>query len=171
MPARDGGELGHRRLLGEADHAKVRLVHAQEQRGLCADCALVVVRTGAVRRPDLDEARAGPGEHVRDAEPVADLDQLATRDEHLTSFRERREREQHRPRVVVDHDRGFGAGQAAEDPADMILARAPCPGGEVVLEIRIGAARVLHALQRGLRKRGPPEVRVHDHPGRVQHPT
>ena len=52
----------------------------------------------------------------------------------------------------------------------MILARAPCPGGEVVLEIRIGAAGVLHALQRGVRKRGPPEVRVHDHPGRVQHP-
>ena len=52
----------------------------------------------------------------------------------------------------------------------MILARPPCPRGEVVLEIRIGQAGVLHALQGGLRERCPAEVRVHDHPGRVQHP-
>ena len=33
---RDRGELGQRRLLGEADDPEVGLVHAQEQRGLAA---------------------------------------------------------------------------------------------------------------------------------------
>ena len=88
----------HGRLLGEADDAEVRLVHAQEQRGLARDRALVVGGARAVRRADLDQARARAREHVRDAEAVADLDQLAARDEHLAALGERREREQHRRR-------------------------------------------------------------------------
>ena len=102
-------------LLGEADDAEVRLVDAQEQRGVRPDRALVVGGARAVRRPDLDEAGAGAGEHVGDAEAVADLDQLAARDEHLAPLGERGEREQHRGGVVVDDERGLGAGQPAED--------------------------------------------------------
>ena len=73
-------------------------MHAQQQRGVGPDRALVVGRAGAVRRPDLDEAGARAREHVGDAEAVADLDQLAARDEHLAPFRERGEREQDRAR-------------------------------------------------------------------------
>ena len=46
-----------------------------------ADRALVVGGARAVRRPDLDEPRARAREHVGDAEAVADLDQLAARDD------------------------------------------------------------------------------------------
>ena len=80
-----------------------------------ADRALVVGGARAVRRADLDEPRAGAGEHVGDAEAVADLDQLAARDEHLAALGERGEREQHRAGVVVDDDRRLGAGQPAQD--------------------------------------------------------
>ena len=52
----------------------------------------------------------------------------------------------------------------------MVLPRAARARGEVVLEVRVGAARVLDALEGGLRERRPAEVRVHDHAGRVQHP-
>ena len=69
------------RLLGEADDAEVRLVDAQQQRRLGADRPLVVGGARAVRRPDLDEPRARAGEDVGDPEPVADLDQLAARDD------------------------------------------------------------------------------------------
>ena len=93
-------------------------------RGLGADRALVVRRARAVRRPDLDEARARAREHVGDAEAVADLDQLAARDDDLAALRERGEREQHRRRVVVDDERGLGAGQPAQDRRDVVLARA-----------------------------------------------
>ena len=115
VAARDRGELGERRLLGEADDAEVRLVHAQEQRRLGADRALVVGGARAVRRADLDEARARAREHVGDAEAVADLDQLAARDDHLAALRERGEREQHRGGVVVDDERRLRARQPAQD--------------------------------------------------------
>ena len=117
VAARDRGELLEPRPLREADDAEVRLVHAQQQRRLRADRALVVGGARAVRRPDLDEPRAGAREHVGDAEAVADLDQLAARDDHLAALGERGEREQHRGGVVVDDERGLGAGQPAQDRA------------------------------------------------------
>ena len=66
---------------------------------------LVVGRARAIRRPDLDEPRAGARENVRDAEAVADLDQLAARHDDLAVLGERREREEHRGGVVVDDER------------------------------------------------------------------
>ena len=107
---RDRGELRERGLLGEADDPEVRLVHAQDHGRLGADRALVVRRPGAVRRPDLDEPRARAGEHVGDPEAVADLDQLAARDEHLAALGERGEGEHHGGGVVVDDERSLGAG-------------------------------------------------------------
>ena len=111
VPPRHRRELLEPRQLGEADDAEVRLVHAQEQRRVGADRLLVVLGARAVRRADLDEPCARAREHVGDAEAVADLDQLAARDDDLAAFAERREREQHRRGVVVDDERGFGAGQ------------------------------------------------------------
>ena len=88
---------------------------AQQQRGLGPDRAVVVGRARAVRRPDLAQDRARPGEDVGDAKAVPDLDQLAARDEHLASLGERRQREHDRGGVVVDDERGLRAGQPAED--------------------------------------------------------
>ena len=113
MAAGDGRELVEPRLLGEADDAEVRLVDAEQERGLRPDRPLVVGCPRPVRRPDLDQPRARACEHVRDPEAVADLDQLASRDDDLAALRERGEREQHRGGVVVDDDRGLGAGEAA----------------------------------------------------------
>ena len=99
-------------------------MHAEEERRLRPDRPLVVGGARAVRRSDLDEARARPREHVGDAEAVADLDELAARDDHLASFRERGEREQHGGGVVVDDERGLGARQAPEERREVILPRA-----------------------------------------------
>src|SRR5437763_348317 len=82
---RDPRQLLEAGQLAEADHAEVRLVDAEEQRRLGPDRPLVVGCARPVRGADLDESRAGPGEDVGDAEAVADLDQLAARDEHLAS--------------------------------------------------------------------------------------
>ena len=144
-------------------------MHAQQHGRLRPDRPLVVGGARAVRRPDLDEPRAGPHEHVRDAEPVADLDQLPARDDHLAPFRERGEREQHRSRVVVDDERRLRAGQAPEQRAEVILARPPLAALEVVLEVRVPGADLRHARERGLGERRAPEVRVDEDAGRVQH--
>jgi hypothetical protein len=165
---RDLGQLRERRQLGEADEPEVRLVHAQEHRGLGPDRLLVVRGSRAVRRPDLDEARTRACEHFGDPEAVADLDQLAARDDHVAALRERGQGYEHRSRVVVHDERSFGPGEPAQDPSDMILPRAACPGAQVVLEVRVAAADLADALESRLGQRSAAEVRVHDDTGRVQ---
>ena len=150
VPARNRRELLDPRLLGEADDAEVRLVHAQEQRRLRPDRSLVVGRARPVRRPDLDEPCARAGQHVGDPKAVADLDQLAAGDDDLAAFGERRQHEQERGGVVVDHDR-LGARQAAEQRRQVVLARAARAAREVVLEVRV-AGRVAHPLERPPRR-------------------
>ena len=119
--------------------------------------------------PDLDEPRSRASQDVRDPEAVADLDQLAARDEHVASLGERGEREQHRGGVVVDHERGLGTGQPAEQLDEVILPRAACAELDVVLQVRVAGPDLGHARQRIRRQRRPPEVRVHEHAGRVDH--
>ena len=143
-------------------------MHAQDECGLLVDGVLVVGGSRAVRRADLDEPCARAREHVGDPEAVADLDQLAAGDEDLASLGERREREQHRRGVVVHDECGFRAGQPPQDRGDVILAGAACALREVVLEVRIAAAGLDGMLEGRGRERRPAEVRVEDHPGRVQ---
>ncbi len=120
---------------------------AQQQRRLRPDRRLVVGRARAVRRPDLDEARARAREHVRDPEAVADLDQLAARDDDLAALGERGEREQHGGGVVVDDERVLGAGQPAEHRREVVVPRAARARVEVVLEVRVAAADLGDALR------------------------
>ena len=161
-------QLRQRRLLGEPDNAKVRLVHTQNQCGLRAERALVVCDSSPVRGADLDEPCTRPGQHLRDPEAVADLDQLSAGDQYVAPFRERREGEHHGRRVVVDDERRFGTGDPAEQPGEMILSRSSGALLEVVLEVRVAASHLDDARERGLRERRPTEVRVDEHAGRVE---
>ena len=142
------------------DLTEVRLMDAQDERRLRPDRALVVGRARPVRRPHLAQPRARAREHVGDPEAVADLDQLAARDEHLATLGERGEREQHRRRVVVDDERRLGAGEAPQERSEVVLPRAARAGGQVVLEVRVAAADLEHARESRLRERRPAEVRV-----------
>ena len=166
---RDPGELPCRDGLGEADDAVVRLVHPEDRRRVGADRALVVGRARAVRRPDLDHPRARAGEDVGDPEPVADLDQLAARDDDLAALGQRRDGKEDGGGVVVDDERGLGAGQSPERGGDVGLPRPARARLEVELEVRVRGADLLHACERRRRERRAAEVRVDDHAGRVQH--
>src|ERR1044071_3397038 len=86
VAARDGRDLLEPGPLLEADDAEVRLVDAEHDGRLRPDRALVVGGASSVRRPDFDEPRPGTREHVRDPEAVADLDQLAARDDDLEAL-------------------------------------------------------------------------------------
>ena len=143
-------------------------MHSEDRSRRVADRLLVVGEPRAVRRPDLDEPRARAREDVRDPEAVADLDQLAARDDHLAAFGESRQREENGRRVVVDHERGLGAGQVSKQRRDVILPRAAGAGGEVVLEIRVAAPDFDDPLQRLLCERGATQVRMNEDSGRVQ---
>ena len=171
VPRRDRCQLPEPGQLGEADDAEVRLVDAQKERRVGSDRALVVGRARAVGGADLDETRSRACEHVGDAEAVADLDQLAARDEHLASLGERGEGEQHRGRVVVDDERGLCAGEAPQESGEVVLARAARAGRQVVLEVGVAGAHLADALERRLGERRSAEVRVHDHARRVRDAT
>ena len=124
--AAEGDELGKRRTFGEALDPEVGRVDAQNQRRLVADRRGVVGDPRAVGRAHFAQDRARLRHDVGNAEAAADLHQLTARDDHLASGRERGQRQQRRGGVVVDDERGFGAGEAGEQ-----LGRRGCRGGRV----------------------------------------
>ena len=164
----DRGELVHPRLLREADLPEVGLVDAKQERRLRADRRLVVGGARAVRRPHFPEAGAGAGEDVGDAKAVADLDQLAARDEHVAPVGERGEGEQHGARVVVHHERALRAGEPPQETGQMMLTRAARTLGEVVLQVRVAEGDTGDAVDGRLGERRAAEVRVHQHARGVQ---
>ena len=82
----------------------------------------------------------GARHDVGHAERAADLDQLAARDDDLAAARQRVEHEQHRGGVVVDDGRVLGAGQLAQQAAQVVVALA-APAG------RRGRTRASTALR------------------------
>src|SRR3954449_1804649 len=79
--------------------------------------------TGPPAAAGRAEARARACKHVRDPEAVADLDQLATRDEHLPPLGERRQGEHHGGGIVVDDERSFAPRDPPQHPSEVILPR------------------------------------------------
>ena len=82
---------------------------------------------------------------------------------------ERRAGEQRRRRAVVDRERRLRAGQLAQQPFDVVLARAALAGAEVELEVGVAVRGARHRLARGGGQRCAAEVRVDDDAGRVEH--
>ena len=102
---------------------------------------------------------------------AADLDQLAARDDELApAAGERGGGEQRRGGAVVDHERRLGAGQLAQQRLDVGLARAALARRRGRTRgSRSPRPRAATARARRVGQRRPPEVRVHDHAGRVEH--
>ena len=98
----------------------------------------IVGEPGAIRRADVDELRARLLHHLGDAEAAADLDAFAAADDDLAIASDRGENEQHRGRVVVDHDRRLGAAQHCQQRADRVLPRPALAGAEVELDVDRG---------------------------------
>ena len=99
-------------------------MHAKQDGSSVTDCQLVVFEARAIRRADLDEAGPRAREHFGDPEAVADLDELAARDDNVAPFREGGNGEQDGGGVVVDDQRGLCAGEGAKQRRDVVLARA-----------------------------------------------
>ena len=128
---------------------------------------LEVLDAGPVRRPDLDQLRPGPPDDLRDPDAAADLDQLPAADDDAAAPPGEADGQRDRRRVVVRHERVLGARQGDEVLLGRPEARAAAPGLAVELEQEIVARGRLRGLDRGLRPRRAPEVRVDDDAGRV----
>ena len=95
-----------------------------DRRGVRADRRGVVLEMRAVGGADLDQAAAGAGHDVGNAEGAANLDQLAARDDHLAPVRQRIQHQKHGGGVVVDGGRGLGAGEPQQPGGDVIVTLA-----------------------------------------------
>ena len=159
-------KLGQGHGFGEATHPVVGGVHAQNSGGARSEGVLVVARTRSVRSSHLDHASAGKAHHVRHSKRAAYLHELSTRDDHLTSFTECGQRQQHSGRVVVDCERGLRAEERGQQRGDEVVALSSLARLEVQLEIAVrrGGAQ---GLDGSSRKRRPAEICVQDHAARI----
>jgi hypothetical protein len=115
-------ELGDGRRLDEADHPVVGRVHLEDEGGVGPDGARVVRAAGPVGGSHLDQPAPGLGHDLGHPEAAADLDQLAARDDDLAAPGQGRQGEQHRGRVVVDDEAGFGTARPGEQRAGVLVA-------------------------------------------------
>jgi hypothetical protein len=111
-------ELDQADLTGEALDPEVAAVDLQKQARVGTDRVAVVAQVGAVGRADLAQPRATRGHDLRHPERPADLDELATRDDHFAPGGERIDRQKERRCGVVHHVRGLGGSQEAEQLGD-----------------------------------------------------
>ena len=139
----------------------------RNDRGPVGDRRTVVRGSRLVRRPDLPQHGARLRHHVGNPEAAADLDELPARDDHFASFRQCREHDQRRRRVVVDDDCGLGAGDAAQQRFRVPIASAAHAAFQVVLERRIAARDRGDPVDGGRRQRRASQVGVDDDAGRV----
>jgi hypothetical protein len=160
-------EIVERRAFGEARDREVRRVHAQDRRGAIRDRGGIVRDARAIGGADFSQHRAGLRHDVGDAEAAADLDQLATRDDHLAAGGERRERHQRRSGVVVDDHRGIRAGQLTEQPLGMDIAPAARALGDVVFEIGVTGGQARDARGRRTGEWGASKIGMNDDAGGV----
>jgi hypothetical protein len=123
-----------------------------------------------VGRAHFHQPRAALPQHIGNAEPAADLDELPARDDHLAAACQRRERQQDRARVVVDHQRGLRAGQLTQQRFRMDVARAAAARLQVVFEVAVARGDAVHrGGARRLAQRRAAQVGVDDDARRVDH--
>jgi len=160
-------ELRRRRFLGESDDAEVARVDLDQEARALTDRALVVRDPGAIRGPDLDEARVRTRHDVRHAEAATDLDQLAAREDRFASARERVEEEQHGAGAVVHADARLRAGESREEIAEVIVTLVALVRLAVDLEHAVAARRSSHRFGDFVVDRRATETGVQDDARRV----
>ena len=152
------GELGDRGRvgrLGEAGHREVRGVDPQDDpRAPVGERRLEVRGARPVRRPDLDEPRAGAADDLGDAHAAADLDELAARHDDAATAPGEPDRQRHGRRVVVGDERVLGAGQGDEVVLGDPGSRAATAGRPVELEEQVAVGRGRGRLDRRPRGQG-----------------
>ncbi len=129
----------------------------------------VVVGVGAVGGAHLDQAAAGLGHDVRDAERTANFHQLAARNHHFAPGGQCAQGEQHGSGVVVHDGGGLGPGELADQVGYQVIAVAPAPVLQVVFQVHWAGQGLGHALHHLLRQQGAAQVGVQHGAGEVEH--
>src|SRR6185369_10870271 len=92
---------------------------------------LVIPSVSPIRSADFHELSAALAEDIRDAETATNFHRLAARNDDLPPGGEDLQHHEQCRSVVVDHDAVLGAGGAANELANVLVATAPFAGFEV----------------------------------------
>ncbi len=162
-------QLFERGPLGKSRDAEIRRVHAQKQAGAFVDGAFVIADAGAVGGAHLAKNSAAFRHDVRDAEAVADFDEFAARDHHFVALGEGVQHQKDGGGVVVDHDRGFGAGDLREEVRRVRVALAALASLDIVFEVGIARGRFGDFGNCLGGERGAAQIGVQNDSGRVDY--
>src|SRR6185437_6444693 len=97
---------------------------------------------------------------LRQAETTTYLDELAARNDDLSTVREGPDGQDRGRRVVVDHSRGLGAGQAGQEGLDPVGPLAPLAAFEVEFEVAVAPNDPVDRLDGFIGERGSAEPGV-----------
>ena len=128
----------------------------------------IVVDVRAVCRPDFHKVRTTLRHDLGHSKAPADFDQFASRDDGVLAVGKRVQRQHERSRTVIDDDCVFGTGEFADERDAVHVARAARSLLQVILEIRAARSRSHDGVERLTSERRASEVRVQNHPGRVE---
>ncbi len=148
---------------GKPDDSEIGLMRHQQGGCLVTDRPLVIRAVRPVRTAHLDEVASSSSHHRGQSEGTTDLDELGSRDDDLATRSERREDEQQRGGIVVDHHCGLGAADLGDAPSQGRQTLTSTATLDVVLEREV--ARELLGLNRWHRR--SPEVGMEEDPGGV----
>ena len=115
-------------------------MHAQQHARALVDGGGVVADARAIGGAHFAQDGAAFGANVRDAERVADFDQLAARDDDLIALRQGVEGQEDGGGIVIDHQRPFRTQKPGEEAVRVRIALAALAAGQIVLQIGIPAA-------------------------------
>ena len=135
-------------------------MHAHQQPRVRSDGVAVIVDAGAVGRACFYDARAGVRHDVGDSKAVADLDELAARNDDCAAGGELVQRQVNGGGAIVDQD-GWGIEKTVQQRGGVGVALAAPSSVQVVLEVGVGLVR------RGRTQGCATEVGMQDHAGGV----
>ena len=120
---------------GETDDPEVAGVAFQQHGGVFVDRLGVVGQASLVGGAHFPQLGAALGDHVRQPEGAADLDQFAARGDDLAPLGCRHEAQKHGGRAIVDDDRRLRPGQLADQPFRVAVPGSALAGVDVVFKV------------------------------------
>ena len=131
------GQVGDRYRRGEALDPEVRGVHLEHEGGALGHGRRVVLEMDPVGGAHLTEPGTHRLQEVGDPEAVADLDELATRDDDLPALGQGTRGQGHRSGAVVDHVHGPGVGHGLRQGCQRTGTAATAAAGDQI-ELDVG---------------------------------
>src|SRR5215471_7176717 len=133
--ARELSDFLNTRSFGETNDPVIRRMDSQDQLSAIVNRALIVFDSGPVGCPNFAQNGAALCHYIRNSKTTADLNQLAARDNYLTTLRECVENEHHSGCIVVHKNGSLTSGETRQQLLAMDFSFPALPSNQVIFEV------------------------------------